>query len=225
MVDVLTRKCAKCKGEIEIDVNNIRDVVYFDKSYYHKNCFKELAQQKASNKRCSVKWQEALSDDLKQVSKNANYIVNYCYGRDLLFEHLLNSYDICAISSYIKMALDNVVVGKYKGKSKPIPYRELAECWIAIHSELNKIYANNKRLGKSMTGDQRINYDLAVVVRMYPQWKKNHEKKKVEQDEQKKIIQSIRAQSAIDYMSLGKQTNHSSETDIDDMNSLLDAIF
>lgn len=218
MSDVLTRKCAKCKGAIEIDVNDIKNVVYFDKLYYHLFCFEDLATQKASNKRCSIKWKEALNDGLKQVQHDAEYIINYCYGRDLLFDHLLNNYNICAVSSYIQMTIDKVIKGNYKGKSKPILYRDFAECWIAMQSELNKIYANNKRLGKSMSGDQRINYDLAVVVSMYPQWKKKQEynKRKIENrsiSEQKEI--------KIDYSKI-KTTNASSG--LGDISDLLDEI-
>ena len=214
MTDIMTRKCAKCKGEIEIDVNDIRDVVYFDKSYYHKDCFRELAQQKASNKRCSAKWQETLSDDLKQVSQNANYIINYCYGRDLLFEHLLNSYDICALSSYIKMALDNVVAGKYKGKSKPIPYRDLAICWIDGQRALDKIYINNKQIGKDMSGDQRLIYDLAIVVNRFPKWKNL----KVKSEKAKQELVNMVSFDDIDMSKIGhgKQEKKKDISDISD---------
>ena len=34
MAETITRKCAKCKGVIEIDVDNIRGVIYHNKLYY-----------------------------------------------------------------------------------------------------------------------------------------------------------------------------------------------
>ena len=171
MSEIITRKCAKCKGEIEIDVHDIKDVVYFEKKFYHKTCFIETATKKAASKRSSLGWQSALNDGLRQVQNDAVYNIEYCYGRDLLFEHLLNNYNVCAISSYANMNISNVVSGKYKGKSKPISYKELAMCWIEGQKALDKINADNHQLGKNMTGDQRIIYDLAVVVNKFPKWK------------------------------------------------------
>lgn len=172
MGDIVTRKCACCKGEIEIDVDDVRDVVYFDKLYYHKSCFEQLVAQKAANKRCSPKWKAMLGMGLKQLEKDAEQIVSSRYGHDKLFDHMLFHYDIYTISTYTQKLMDNVVNGQYKGKSKPISYRDFADCWVDMQPDLDSIYKNNQRLGKNMTSDQRINYDLAVVVRTYPEWKK-----------------------------------------------------
>lgn len=214
MAATITRKCAKCKGVIEIDVDDIRGIVYFDKKFYHKDCFIETATKKAANKRSSLSWQEALNDGLRQISKDAKYNIDYCYGRDLLFEHLLHNYDICAISSYANMLISNVVSGKYKGKSKPILYRELAECWIDGQSKLNKIYINNKQLGKDMNGDQRLIYDLAIVVNRFPKWK--NAKIKSEKAKQE-IINSVRFDD-IDMSKIGqgKQVKRTDISDISD---------
>ena len=214
MGEIITRKCAKCKSVIEIDVDDIKDVVYFENLYYHKSCFEDLATLKASNKRCSPKWKGALDDGLRQVQKDANYIINYCYGRDLLFEHLLHNYDVCVISSYIQMTVDKVVRGNYKGKSKPIPYREFAQCWIDGQSTLNKIYTNNKQVGKNMGGDQRLIYDLAVVVNRFPKWK--NAKIKLEKEKQE-FINSVKFDD-IDMSKIGqgKQVKRTDISDISD---------
>lgn len=218
MGDVVTRKCACCKGTIVIDIDDIDDVVYFDKLYYHKACFRELVSKKATNKRCSPKWKAVLDMGLKQPEDDAKYIINYCYGRNKLFDHILRHYDIYAISSYAKMLMENVVSGEYKGKSKPIMYRDFADCWIDMQPDLDSIYKNNQRLGKNMTDDQRINYDLAVVVRTYPEWKRKieHEKKNAKNrnvPEQCKIN--------IDYSQIKTQTHHDG---LDDISDLLDEI-
>lgn len=218
MANVMVRKCNDCKGAITIDVNDIKDVVYFKKYYYHKSCFEKLATKKSLSKRSSSDWKEALDDGMKQIQADAKYMINYCHGRDLLYEHLLSNYDICSISTYCEDTINKVLTGTYKGKSKPISYRDFAECWVSIQPELDKIYVNNKRLGKSMSGDQRINYDLAVVVRMYPQWKKSQEynKRKTENrniSEQKEV--------KIDYNKI-KTTNESSG--LGDISDLLDEI-
>lgn len=178
MAETMARRCGACDKAVTIDVNDIKDVVYFKGSYYHKSCFEKLATKKASNKRCSKDWKAALDDGMRQIEADAKHMINYCYGRDLLYEHLLSNYDICSISTYCEITINKVLAGTYKGKSKPIPYRDFAECWVAMQPELDKIYANNKRLGKSMTGDKRINYDLAIVVRKVPEYLAGKEKKK-----------------------------------------------
>ena len=80
------------------------------------------------------------------------------------------------------MLMENVVKGEYKGKSKPIAYRDFARCWIDIQCELDNIFHKNQKLGKNMSEDQRVNYDLAIVVSSYPKWKKKQEfnKQKIE---------------------------------------------
>lgn len=218
MAKVMARRCGACDEAVTIDVNDIKDVVYFKGTYYHKGCFEKLAREKAANKRCSKDWKIALDDGMRQIEADAKHMINYCYGRDLLYEHLLSNYDICSISAYCETTINKVLAGTYKGKSKPIPYRDFAECWVAMQPELDKIYANNKRLGKSMTGDQRINYDLAVVVRAYPQWKKGQEYNRCKA-ENRKI--SEQKEIKIDYSKI-KITSASSG--LGDISDLLDEI-
>ena len=208
----ITRKCACCKGVIEIDVNDIRDVVYYDKKFYHKECFIEAATKKAANKRSSLGWKNALDDDLRQVTKDAIYNINYCYGRDLLFEHLLKNYDVYSISSYANMLISDVVNGKYKGKSRPIPYIDFAHCWIEGQRTLDKINAENKQLGKKMNGDQRIIYDLAVVVNKFPKWKSA--KLRLE-NERQRIVQEASFEE-VDMSRIG-QTKQVKKKDISDI--------
>jgi hypothetical protein len=218
MGDTITRKCACCKNEIVIDVDDVRDVSYFDKLYYHTSCLHELATQKSANKRCSPKWTEVLTVGWRQAQIDARNIIDYCYGHDKLFDHILYHYNVYAISSYTKMMMENVVKGKYKGKSKPIPYRDFAGCWIESQANLDDVYRYNQKHGKSMTDEQRINYDLAIVVRTYPDWKKKQEynKRKLEN---RNIIEQHAAN--IDYTQI--KINESNDG-LGDISNLLDEI-
>lgn len=218
MGDIVTRKCAYCKDVIEIDVDDVKGVVYLDKSYYHKACFSQVVAQKIANKRCSLKWKMMSETGFKHLEKDAEYVVNQRYGHDRLFDHMLYHYDIYTISSYTQKLMDNVVNGQYKGKSKPIAYRDFADCWIDIQPDLDSIYKNNQRLGKNMTDDQRINYDLAVVVRMYPEWKKKIEYKKKKM-ENRNVVEQPKVN--IDYTQFKTQ---SSCDGLDDISALLDEI-
>ena len=214
MGDTVTRKCAYCKGEIVVDVDDVRDVSYFDKLYYHTSCLHELAIQKSANKRCSSKWKDVLTTGWRQVQTDAKNTINYCYGHDKLFDHILCHYNVYAISSYTKMMMENVVKGTYKGKSKPIPYRDFADCWMESQAKLDEVYCYNQKHGKSMTDEQRINYDLAIVVRTYPDWKMKQEynKRKIENRnvaEQRKVN--------IDYTQIKAQEFSDGLGDISDL--------
>lgn len=218
MGDKLVRKCAKCKGEIVVDIDDIKDVVYFKKLYYHLSCFKEAATEKSHNKRCSPDWKEALNDNFRRAIQEAQDTLIYCYGRDKLYNHILDNYDVLAVSRYLEMQMHNVVVGQYKGRSKPISYIELANCWVSVQSELDQIYSNNKKIGKNMAGDQRINYDLAVVVGMYPKWKKTQDIIKTKAANRKVEEQNV---IKIDYTQI---KTLEAEDGLGDINDLLDEI-
>ena len=215
---ILRRKCAKCKKIIEIDVDDIKDVMYFENLYYHDSCFRALVDKRSVNKNALPKWKEILDDDFKQVEKDAYYIVNYYYGRDLLFNHLLSTYDINAVSTYMAKQFDAVIKGEYKGKSKPIEYRDLASCWIEIQPQLNKIYNNKQRFGVNMTDTQRIIYDLAIVVGEYNNWRKSKELLKIKEANRKLEEQKT---ARIDYTKIKTIENSDG---LGDINDLLDEI-
>lgn len=218
MGDLVLRKCACCKNEIVIDVDDVKDVVYFDKLYYHIGCFQDVAMRKSMSKRCSPKWKDVVDTGFRQAQVDAKRIIEYCYGHDKLFDHILHCYNIYSISSYTKMMIENVVKGVYKGKSRPIPYRELADCWISSQANLDDIFRYNQKHGKTMTNDQRVNYDLAVVVRKYPEWASKMEYKK-QQVENRNVAEQGKIN--IDYTQIKSQTCHDG---LDDINDLLDEI-
>ena len=61
MADIITRKCACCKGVINIDKRSINNVLQFQDKYYHYNCFERMATEKAASKRGKPQmWKDAL---------------------------------------------------------------------------------------------------------------------------------------------------------------------
>ena len=46
MADVLTVKCAYCKEVIELDLDKVQEIVKYDNSYYHKECFRKMCEAK-----------------------------------------------------------------------------------------------------------------------------------------------------------------------------------
>lgn len=217
MSKVVIRKCKACDAAIEIDPDNVCDLVYFKKVYYHESCFRELAIKRSSRKNSLPDWKEALDDNLRQVKKDADYMINYGVGHDALYDHIVEHYDVVIVPPGSKRLMEDVVGGEYKGKSKPIPYRDFAQCWIELQNDLDKIYSYNKQNGKQMTVGQRMNYDLAIVVSRYPDWKKTKEKRKAEViEQQNKAKENIK----IDYSKI--KSTASENGVLDDISDLLD---
>lgn len=50
MADVLTVKCAYCKEVIELDLDKVQEIVKYDNSYYHKECFRKMCKAKLLSK-------------------------------------------------------------------------------------------------------------------------------------------------------------------------------
>ena len=216
MAESTVRKCAHCKGEIHIDRHNVHDVLMFKKYYYHNKCFEEYVQKKLSGKHPHKMWEEVL-DNISDYESDAREAIEFWFNRDDIYNHLLDNYDIVEVPGTVFTRLDSVITGTYGRKSKPIDYADFVACWRDGHTTLNKINRNNKIAGKNITGVARINYDLAVVLKHFPQWRKKQEKLKAER------IEAERAQREavrINYDSM--QRTEIKHEGLDDISALLD---
>ena len=100
----------------------------------------------------------------------------------------------------------------------------MAPCmWNFFVKTKDKIAANNKAKNKGPQNDeQRLNYDLAIILQHVGDYKKHVEKEKVAREE---IIQATKKQPKIDYSSLNKNTQTKTEIDTSDMSVLINEIF
>ena len=185
MADVLKRKCAHCKEEILVDRNSIDNVLQYDGKYYHIFCFEEMASEKAASKRGKpAKWQAALND-LQTLKSETKSIIEYSWIRDDLNDWLLMNYDIAAVPSRFWQVIAELEQGKYKGKKcKPIKIETVLGVWQWGQKKLNDISYNNKQLSKGPKNDNdRIAYDLAILVQKVPQFLAYQEKQRVAKEE------------------------------------------
>ncbi len=223
----MVRKCAACPNPIEIDKNHTSDIIFYKKKYYHSNCFCDLATKRSQAKiKSASEWKEAL-DNLWELEAETEKMLKSSITKDELNDWLLSHYDIAVVPARFWQIVADLERGVYKGKKcRPVSMDMLLGVWKWGQRKLDEIAANNRanRNGPS-NGDDRIRYDLAILLSHTNDYIKYQNKVKTEREEQEKIIKSIRAHGAIDYTSLGKQINHDAEPDMDDMNSLLDAIF
>lgn len=80
---------------------------------------------------------------------------------------LYRQYEVSFLPKYFFMNLDKVYKGTYKNLTKPVPVDDLWDMWQRKMPYLLKVYDRNKRIGKTMEGVSRINYDLAIVLSKY----------------------------------------------------------
>lgn len=222
MAETITRKCAKCKGIIEIDVDDIRDVIYFNKLYYHKDCFVNMAQQKATSKRGKPQmWQDALRNVVK-LESDTRKMLEHFVARDELNEWLLENYDIVTIPSYFWQLVADLEGGKYKGKRcKPISITLLCSMWKWGQKHLNKIAVDNKNKNKGPnSGNDRLRYDLAILLSHMNDYLKYTTRTKEESVE---IATKVENVNKFDYEKIYKQSKQQEKQD--DILDLMNDIF
>lgn len=216
MADSTVRKCDHCKESIYIDRNNVHDVLMFKDKYYHNRCFKERVQQRLAGKQPHKMWKDAL-DHISEYENDAKEAIEFWFTRDDIYNHILEHYDVIKVESPIFTRIDAVITGTYGRKSKPIDYADFVECWRYGQSKLDNIARQNRAAGKNITGTARVNYDLAVVVKKFPQWKKWQEKLKAER------IEAERAQREAVRINYDKMIRTEIKHEgLDDISALLD---
>jgi hypothetical protein len=216
MANFTERKCNHCKKAIHIDRNDIRDVLMFKNKYYHNACFVLHVQQKLAGKRVLQFWKDALSQ-IDEFERDAKKTLEYCFNRDDLYDHLLNHYDVVSIPSSVFTRIDAVLDGEYGIKSKPIDYADFVSCWKFGQKRLDKIAADKRKSGHGINGVDRINYDLAIVVRKFPQWKKKQEMLRAERED---LERAQKEAIRINYNSM--QRTEIKHEGLDDISALLD---
>lgn len=222
MPDIVLRKCNACGQPIEIDMNDINDVVFYKTSYYHKSCFCNLAKQKAASKTGKPEnWQYAL-DNLADLEADAKYRLQYPFIKDSFNDYLLKNYNVVAVPDRLWEVAATLEKGIYKRKKcKPISIKILHEAWQWGQHKLNKINSQNKMSHKGPTSDEdRILYDLAVLVNKIPNYLSHKAKLDALQAEAKKETKI----NHINYDNVQKNKVENNNG-LDDISDLLDDIF
>ena len=170
----IKRKCGCCGEYLYVNKTNLNDVIYYDKITYHSNCFIEICQRKTGKRNASKKWQWAL-DHINSI-KNDTYLhfSNSIY-RDEIYQFIRESYNITIIPTTIWNKLSDIYTGTFKGMIQGIPPEHLLDMWRRKINFLNKNAKKKEIKGVYMRPDQRINYDLTILVNKYDsylEWKR-----------------------------------------------------
>lgn len=221
MADIVTRKCACCKGVVEIDKRNISNVICFQGKYYHYDCFIILASEKAATKRGKPQmWQEAL-DNIWALEAETKKMLEQFIARDELNIWLLENYNITSVPTRFWQIIADLEGGMYKGKRcKPVDVTTLCGCWKWGQKRLNQIALTNKSNRKGPSNDSdRLRYDLAILINHTEDFKKHQNKIKAME-----IERQIASKENININYNKIKTANNSNGGLDDISDLLEEL-
>ena len=220
MSDILERKCGHCKQNIIIERNNISNVLYFDKKYFHNECFPEAVKTKPLTKAGKPsKWHKAL-DNIPALERKAKEELEYWWMRDDFNNWLLAHYDIVAPKQAFWAIVCDIENGKFRNKKcNPVPLETIAAAWYWGQKRLDEIDIRNKKNHKGpKNDDDRLLYDLSIIISKIPNYLAHVNKMKALEASTAQAKQETK----INYANLEKPKNTNQLNDIYD---LLDEVF
>ena len=220
MGDIVTRKCACCKNAIEINKNNIINVLQFQDKYYHSECFRNMATEKAASKRGKPQmWKDAL-ESMWKLETETKSVLEHFFARDDLNVWLLDNYNVAMIPNRFWQIISDLENGIYKGKRcKPVATETLCGCWQWGQKKLNEINQYNRSHNKGPTDDNaRLMYDLAILVGKVPQFLAYKEKQRAAENE---MARTSILNDDVDMSKIGQ----SKQTKRRDISNISDDIF
>lgn len=220
----IKRKCGYCGEYLYINKNNIDKAIYYDKKTYHSDCFINLCKKRSTNKKVNIseKW-KWISDHIITIKNDTySHFIN-SIEKDEVFQFIKDAYDLTIIPTTVWHKLSNIYDGTFKGMSTGIPPSDLLDMWKRKIDMLNGIAEKNESKGIHMQPDQRLSYDLSILINKYDSYLRWKEKQRIlEVEKENEKTQNIVGQS-IGYIKNTKHNNNNLDTD--DISNLVDDIF
>ena len=223
MADVMVRKCSACPDPIEIDTRNVFGVVYYQKRYYHLECFCKVATKRSQRKsKAASEWKRAL-DNIQELEADTKKMIEAPLiphrRTDELNDWILAHYDVTSLPGYFWNLVYDLEKGIFhKKKCKPIAIEVLTATWKWGQRKLDEINVRNKASNKGPKNDaERVNYDLSIVVGHVADYIKYTNKiKSAEIERENKRKEEIK----VDYNKIKTSCNNTNG--LDDISELLD---
>ncbi len=217
----LHRKCSYCGEYFYISNENINDAIYYDKKTYHSSCFINICKKRSQMKRedVSQKW-ILISNNLESIKQDSCKHFKTTIIKEDIFKFIKDTYDIILIPTTVWQKLNNIYNGTFKGMFYGIPPEHLLDMWKRKLDMLNGIANRNNTIGKTMDTEQRINYDLSILVNKYDSYLKWLEKQKILD-----IDKGIERNENIVSKTMGHTAHRTVNDNSDDISSLVDDIF
>ena len=165
------RKCGTCGQDIVVDRHNLDNIAFYQNRYHHVKCLMDKANNGIqSGKRVAI-W-EKLLNRIPELQEEAKKNLGHGLIRDEFNEYLLNHYDIISVPNRFWQIIEDIGNGNYrKNKCRPTDIDRIFQTWKWGQSNLDKIASNNKIKNKGpKNDDERLNYDLAIVLKHVPQY-------------------------------------------------------
>lgn len=186
METVMERKCTECKNKITISYDDIRDVIYYKRLYYHDSCFCASAEKKLNGKcRNKAEWQDAL-DTIEEIRQYTKMYIKSHWPKekkddttrvkretDDLNDYLLSHYQVTAVDNRnFWRSVRELANGRYKGKKcRKVSLDDLLGAWKWGQRKLDDISKYNKAHHRGPSDDnERIPYDFAILVKKMPNY-------------------------------------------------------
>ena len=228
MADVLTAKCAYCKEIVELDLNKVQQLVKYDNSYYHKECFQKMCEAKLSSSNRNIrkeKWLSALSK-IDEYNQQARLALEPRLLEDKVSRFILDHYNyLGSVPAYVFTKLRSIYKGTYRGLAKPIPPSDLLDMWRRQMKYLkqNRVFLIQKGTMDEDNPTHQVNYDLAVLVGKYDSYLRWKEKQKLNEVDKKNNEKF--AKSFVETNNITTQKTVVTATQDDNMDDILSDIF
>ena len=154
-----------------MDRHNLDNIAFYQNRYHHVGCLVDKANKGiASGKRVAI-W-EKLLNRIPELQEEAKKNLGHGLIRDEFNEYLLNHYNIISVPNRFWQIIEDIGNGNYrKNKCRPTDIDRIFQTWKWGQSNLDKIASNNKIKNKGpKNDDERLNYDLAIVLKHVPQY-------------------------------------------------------
>lgn len=181
------RKCEACDDPIVINRSSISNIILYKEKYYHKDCFIARATRLAARKtQYAQGWQQAL-DNLPVLEAEATNKLTFYFERDDLNKYLLEYYNLTEIRSTFWTVIADLYSGIYRGqRCKEITPKEILELWKWGQKNLDTIAVRNKMNNRGpKDGEQRLRYDLAILLKHRRDFEDYLKQKNIAQNEMK----------------------------------------
>jgi hypothetical protein len=128
---------------------------------------------------------EILANQLIEENKN---FINEIINKNHLYLWLQRKYNLTIIPTYIYQKLADIYNGTWKDINIKIPPEDILDMFKRQWHNLEQINIYNINKGKKLSPENRLNYDLSVIINKsssYYEWRRKQEEQQIE------MIQSI----------------------------------
>ena len=218
----ITRKCSICKEHIILNGGSENYFIEYknnNSSCTHTKCYIDYHTTKKRKPKTIEECNDFI-DSCREVAKSVEKKQNI---RHELYEFLFEMYNISFFPNYFYIKMDSVYKGTYKNLNRPVPPEDLLDMWKQKRNYLDKVAEQNRKKGTEITGVNRVNYDLAILLSKYDAYLDWKEKQQIAiaeiNNSKKRCIEKIEYTDVVRPINVKQNTN----TTID-INSILDEI-